>query len=276
MGRYLPGPEGYPQVLFEAMAHTLFAGGKRYRPVLHLASGRALGVDPQILLPTACGLELVHTYSLIHDDLPSIDDDDYRRGRPTCHKVFGEDIAILAGDALFAEAFHLISARQQGRPELVLRVLRELADISGVHGMVGGQVLDIRTEPGTATPESLRLIHLNKTARLISFAARSAAVLAGAPENVIGTLTAFGLRLGIAFQIVDDLLDVLGEQEALGKTPGSDIRKSKATYASLLGVEAARREAAQEIEAAERELDLGGVPGDELKNLARFVLARSG
>lgn len=274
--RYFPQPDGYPRVLWEAMSYTLFAGGKRFRPVLHLAAGKAVSADAESLLPTACAIELVHTYSLIHDDLPAIDDDDFRRGRPTCHRVFGEDVAILAGDALFAEAFHLIGAKQQGDPKLVIRVLKELAEVSGVRGMVGGQVLDIRTPSEEATVEALRLIHLNKTAQLISFSVRSAAILAGAPETVTQALSSFGLHLGVAFQIVDDLLDVVGEQKDMGKTPGSDARKSKATYPQLLGVEAARKEAADEIRKAEREIDALDLRAGELRNLAGFVLSRSG
>lgn len=271
---FFPQAGSFPDALRDAMAHTVFAGGKRFRPVLHLAVGRAAGADPSTLLPTACAIEFVHSYSLIHDDLPAIDNDDMRRGKPTCHRVFGEAMAILAGDALFSEAFHLIAHRQAGAPERVLRALQGLAEATGVRGMVGGQVLDIQMTGEIAEVEQLQAMHLNKTARLIAFSAGSGAVLAGCSDEAVGAIEGFGRHVGLAFQIVDDLLDVVGKSEVLGKTAGSDARKEKFTYASLLGVAAAQKAASDEIRAAKQQLRRAEISTGTLEQLADFVLYR--
>jgi geranylgeranyl diphosphate synthase type II len=225
--------------LDEAMRYSLLAGGKRVRPVLTLATARALNADPLALLPVAGAIELVHTYSLIHDDLPAMDDDDLRRGRPTCHIAFGENVAILAGDGLFAEAYRLVLDRQQGEPVQVLAALQELSHAISVGGMVGGQYIDVATEHDL-THESLRHMHELKTGRLIRASVTVAPLILGAPRPVTAGLRRFADELGVLFQIVDDILDVTGDREAMGKPSGADERLGKRTYVSLHGLERAR------------------------------------
>lgn len=259
--------------LVDAMRYSLLAGGKRVRPVLCLATAESLDLDPRELLPTAAALELIHTYSLIHDDLPAMDDDDVRRGRPTCHRAFGEDIAILAGDALFAEAVRLASDLQPGPPEVRIAIVSELARASGVTGMVGGQYLDLR-DHGRGSAEALRQVHLLKTGRLIAAAVRCALAAARPPARVEEALNAYALEIGLLFQIVDDILDVAGDAELLGKPVGSDERQGKVTYVSLHGLDAAR-ELASASHARAREL-LDRVPGatDDLVALTDLIHAR--
>ncbi len=255
------------------MRYSLLAGGKRIRPVLCLATGEALGHDPQRLLPTAAALELIHTYSLIHDDLPSMDDDDLRRGRPTCHRAFGEDTAILAGDALFAEAIRLVVDEQSGDAETRLAIVGELTRASGVDGMVGGQFLDLR-DHGRRSPEALRHVHRLKTGRLIASSV-GCAVLAARPSKVVrDSLHAFAHELGLLFQIVDDILDVAGDEESLGKAVGADARQGKVTYVSFHGL-ARARELAEESHHRATEL-LARVPGptDDLAALSELIFAR--
>ena len=242
--------------LVEAMRYSLLAGGKRIRPVLMLATARSRGADPALVLPAAAALELVHTYSLIHDDLPAIDDDTLRRGRPTCHVAFGEDIAILAGDGLFAEAFHVILTRQQGDPEALLAAVREIAAATGVQGMVGGQYMDVA---GLAeTDDDLRTLHELKTGRLIEAAVVCGAVLTGAADTA--PYRAFAAEVGLLFQIVDDILDEAGDEEELGKSVGKDREQEKTTYVSRFGVDGARALAAQA--AARATGRLAELPGD--------------
>jgi geranylgeranyl diphosphate synthase type II len=229
--------------LEEAMRYSLLAGGKRIRPVLTLAATRALGGDPEQLLPTAAAIELVHTYSLIHDDLPAMDDDELRRGRPTCHIAFGENVAILAGDGLMAEAYRLIIERQQGEPARVLGALRELSDAIGVAGMVGGQYVDVAGDPDL-DGDALRGMHAMKTGKLIAAAIGVAPVLLGAGESARIAFGRFASELGLLFQIVDDILDVTGSQEEMGKPSGSDERLGKRTYVSVFGLARARELAA--------------------------------
>jgi geranylgeranyl diphosphate synthase type II len=225
--------------LDEAMRYSLLAGGKRVRPVLTLATARALNADPLELLPIAGAIELVHTYSLIHDDLPAMDDDDLRRGRPTCHIAFGENVAILAGDGLFAEAYRLVLDRQPGEPERVLSALRELSQAISVEGMVGGQYIDVATADDL-THEELRHMHELKTGRLIRASVTVAPLILGAPPHITAGLRRFADELGVLFQIVDDILDVTGDREAMGKPSGADERLGKRTYVSLHGLERAR------------------------------------
>jgi geranylgeranyl diphosphate synthase type II len=224
--------------LDEAMRYSLLAGGKRIRPVLCLATGRALGQDPEGMLPTAAALELIHTYSLIHDDLPAMDDDDLRRGRPTSHVAYGEDVAILAGDALFAEAVRLIAESQDGAPDRVLAAIKEVSAATGVDGMVGGQYFDVTA--AATEPDSLRLLHSLKTGRLIAASVSAALALAGSGEQEQRPYRRFATELGLLFQIVDDILDVTGTDEELGKPHGSDERHGKTTYVSLHGLDHAR------------------------------------
>ncbi|MBK5117639.1 MAG: polyprenyl synthetase family protein [Thermoleophilia bacterium] len=258
--------------LREAMRYSLLAGGKRIRPVLCLATGRALGGELEALIPTAAALELIHTYSLIHDDLPAMDDDDLRRGRPTSHVVHGEDVAILAGDALFAEAIRLIAERQQGRPERVLSVICEIAGATGVDGMVGGQYVDV-TDGGTDAA-SLRDLHALKTGRLIAASVASALVLTGAGEPEAAPYRRFAAELGVLFQIVDDILDVTGSDEELGKPSGSDERHGKVTYVSLFGLERARELARLSYGGARAALAEAVGDVTELAAIADFIYSR--
>jgi geranylgeranyl diphosphate synthase, type II len=260
--------------LEEAMRYSLLAGGKRIRPVLALATARAVDRDPQHALPLAAAIELIHTYSLIHDDLPAMDDDDLRRGRPTCHVKFGEDVAILAGDALYAEAFKHLLTRQRGEPTQVLAAAAELAAATGVDGMVGGQYLDVA---GVAsTPEELRTLHALKTGRLIGASVTCVLLLEGLPEAATMPYRRFAAELGVLFQIVDDILDVTGTDDDLGKPHGSDERHGKHTYVTEFGLEGARR-LAGECHAAARttlaEAD-SSQPAD-LEQITDFILTRT-
>ncbi len=263
------GTEG----LVEAMRYSLLAGGKRIRPVLCLATCEGLGHEPEDLLPTAASLELIHTYSLIHDDLPSMDDDDLRRGRPTCHRAFGEDAAILAGDALFAEAIRLVAEHQPGGPATRLGIITELAGASGVNGMVGGQFLDLR-DHGRLSADALRQVHLLKTGRLIAAAVRCAVIYARPEPGVATALRAFANELGLLFQIVDDILDVAGDEEALGKPVGADERHGKITYVSFHGLERARALASESHARAEALLTAVPGPTDDLAALTELIFAR--
>ena len=224
--------------LEEAMRYSLLAGGKRIRPVLALATARAAGRNPADVLPFAAAVELIHTYSLIHDDLPAMDDDDLRRGRPTCHVAFGEDVAILAGDALYAEAFRHLLSEQQAAPERLLAAASELAAATGVDGMVGGQYLDVAGV--TDTPEELRQLHELKTGRLIGASVSCVTQLMEMPDELATPLRAYASQIGVLFQIVDDILDVTGTDDALGKPQGSDERHGKRTYVTEYGLARAR------------------------------------
>jgi len=263
------GTEG----LIEAMRYSLLAGGKRIRPVLCLATCQGLGRDPVEILPTAAALELIHTYSLIHDDLPAMDDDDLRRGLPTCHRAFGEDTAILAGDALFAEAIRLVADRQTGSAEARVAIITEIATASGVSGMVGGQFLDLR-DHASKSADALRQVHLLKTGRLIAAAVRCSLLYARPEPDVDAALRAFANELGLLFQIVDDILDVAGDEDSLGKSVGADERRGKVTYASYYGLGRARELAAESHERASRLLS--AVPGStgDLAELTELVFAR--
>jgi geranylgeranyl diphosphate synthase type II len=258
--------------LDEAMRYSLLAGGKRIRPVLVLATGRATGVDPPELLPTAAAIELIHTYSLIHDDLPAMDDDELRRGRPTSHVVYGENVAILAGDGLFAEALRLVAERQPGEPGRVVAALREIGAATGVEGMVGGQYVDV-TEPDLDAA-GLRALHELKTGKLICASVGVALSLAGLSEPETIPYRRFADELGVLFQIVDDILDVTGSDEELGKPHGSDERHGKVTYVSLFGLERARELAAESHEKARAAL--AGAQGDtrDLVRITDFIHTR--
>jgi geranylgeranyl diphosphate synthase type II len=262
------GTEG----LDEAMRYSLLAGGKRIRPVLCLATARAGGADPRSVLPTAAAIELIHTYSLIHDDLPAMDDDELRRGRPTSHVVYGENVAILAGDGLFAEALRLVAERQKGPPERVVSALREIGAATGVQGMVGGQYVDVTEQELDA--DGLRALHELKTGKLICASVNVALSLAGLSEPATIPYSRFADELGVLFQIVDDILDVTGSDEELGKPHGSDERHGKLTYVSLFGLERAR-ELAAESHAKAREA-LAGADGDtiDLERITDFIHTR--
>jgi geranylgeranyl diphosphate synthase type II len=262
--------------LEEAMRYSLLAGGKRIRPVLALATARAIGMDPDDVMPLAAAIELVHTYSLIHDDLPAMDDDDLRRGRPTCHVRFGEDVAILAGDGLYAEAFALVLSRQEGEPANVLAAVRELAVATGVQGMVGGQYIDIAAQ-GEGVPD-LRRLHELKTGRLIGASVGCVLLLGDRPQTATLAYRSFAAELGLLFQIVDDILDVTGTDDALGKPRGSDERQGKRTYVSEYGLERARELAAESHRKARAALAEASAKGDdtqELEEITDFIVNRT-
>lgn len=265
----------YPALVCEAMRYSLLSDGKRFRPVLVLLAAELVGLKKEKALPTACAVEYIHTYSLIHDDLPAIDNDDMRRGRPSCHVKFGEDIAILGGDGLFAEAFRLISTEQSPeRPDLVVAVLREIAGASGVEGMVGGQVVDVLSAKKEVDAETLDFIHRRKTGRLITAAVKSGAILGDASHDVLQALEGYGDRLGLAFQITDDILDLTGDEAVIGKPVGSDAQQAKATFPGVYGLEEARRMARRAADEAKAALaSLGGKSG-RLAEMADFVCER--
>jgi geranylgeranyl diphosphate synthase type II len=257
--------------LEEAMRYSLLAGGKRVRPVLTLATARALGADPRRYLPVALALELIHTYSLIHDDLPAMDDDELRRGMPTAHVKFGEDVAILSGDGLFSEAIRTFCG-QPGDPARVLAALGELTSATGVAGMVGGQYADVAGEAADA--EALRSLHALKTGRLIAAAVGVVLTLEGLPEPETMPYRRFADELGVLFQIVDDILDVTGSDEQLGKPHGSDERHGKLTYVSLFGLERARELAASSHAKATAALAEAGGETDDLSGVADYIFER--
>ncbi|CAN5795444.1 polyprenyl synthetase family protein [soil metagenome] len=259
--------------LEEAMRYSVLAGGKRIRPVLALATAEALERDVGEVLPLAAALELVHTYSLIHDDLPAMDDDELRRGQPTCHVAYGEDVAILAGDGLFAEALRLVIERQVGDPAHVLAALRCLVAAAGVGGMVGGQYLDV-TAPDDLDATGLRRLHERKTGRLIAASVESVLLLSGMSEPATIGYHRFAVELGVLFQIVDDILDVTGSDEALGKPQGSDERHGKRTYVSVFGLERARELAAESHRKARAGLTEAGGRTDTLERISDYILTR--
>jgi geranylgeranyl diphosphate synthase, type II len=258
--------------LEEAMRYSLLAGGKRIRPVLALATAEALGRVPDEVLPLGAAIEMIHTYSLIHDDLPAMDDDELRRGKPTCHVAFGEDVAILAGDGLFAEALRLALAEQTGDPANVLAAVRELVTAAGTHGMVGGQFLDVS---GEASDTDLRHLHELKTGALIAASVGAVLALEGVGGPATMPFRRFAAELGVVFQIVDDILDVTGDETELGKPRGSDERHGKATYVSVFGLDRAR-ELAKESHAAARAAlaEADGATG-RLGQIVDYILTRT-
>jgi len=277
--RYLPKKEELTLNLHKAMQHSLFAGGKRIRPILAIASFEAVGGKGERVLPFACALEMIHTYSLIHDDLPAIDNDDYRRGKPTCHKVFGEAIAILAGDGLLTEAFRLMTNQPSkdhpsGDEALALDLIHEVAQAAGVLGMVGGQVVDIESEGKGVDLPTVQYIHTHKTGAMILASVRVGARLGGANETLLKALTRYGENLGLVFQIADDILNVEGKAALMGKKTGTDLFKGKATYPSVLGVEESKRRSKELVETAVDTLKPLGPEADPLREIARFIIAR--
>src|SRR5262245_2043456 len=277
---HIPPTEG----LDEAMRYSLLAGGKRIRPVLALATARSIGLEPERMLPAAGALELIHTYSLIHDDLPAMDDDELRRGMPTSHVKFGENVAILAGDALFAEAIRLFSEDQTGHPAAVLTALRELITAAGVGGMVGGQYIDVTEFDAAAKGDweaavnlnasRLREMHALKTGRLIAASVGVVLILADVPEAETIPYRRFAEELGVLFQIVDDILDVTGSDEELGKPSGSDERHGKLTYVSAYGLEKARELASESHRKARAALDGAAPRTDDLIRITDFIHTR--
>lgn len=267
----------YPETLYEAMRYSLLAGGKRLRPILCLASCELAGGSIEMAMPTACALEMIHTMSLIHDDLPAMDNDDYRRGRLTNHKVYGEDVAILAGDGLLAYAFEHVATQTRGAaPEQMLRVIAGLGKAVGGEGLVGGQIVDLASEGNPdVTLETLTYIHNHKTAALLEISVTSGAMLAGASDDDVEHLRQYAQRIGLAFQIVDDILDITSTPETLGKSVGKDITAQKVTYPSLWGLEESRRQANQLIEEAKESLAGFGDLRLPLLAIADYIVART-
>jgi geranylgeranyl diphosphate synthase type II len=275
--RYLPAEEHYPPVIFQAMRYSLFAGGKRVRPILAIAAAEAVGTTAEAVLPLACALECIHTYSLIHDDLPALDNDDYRRGRLTSHKMFGEANAILAGDALLTFAFELMSDKRQWpswAPERVLQVVHEVAYAIGTFGMIGGQVVDLQMERQEIELSTLQYIHAHKTGALLRAAVRSGAVVGGGSPAEVEALTQYGTHVGLAFQIMDDILDVRGDEQRMGKALRKDDERQKATYPRLVGLAESEARAQAAVAAGVDAIAAFGVRAEVLCQLAQFIIAR--
>jgi geranylgeranyl diphosphate synthase, type II len=273
--RLLPGPNTRPTSIHQAMRHSVFAGGKRIRPILCMETGRAVaGSLPPGIEELGAALEMLHTYSLIHDDLPALDNDDLRRGRPTCHKVYGEAIAILAGDALQTQAYEVLS-QLQCPAEARVKIIQEIARGTGtVNGMIGGQVVDLAAERTKPDAETLEYIHRSKTAALITASVVTGGIFANADDKQVESLRRFGQAMGLAFQIVDDILDVTQTSQQLGKTAGKDIASEKATYPALFGLEESRKKAQALLEDAHQDVQNLGPSGETLKGLARFLIER--
>ncbi len=276
--RHLPRESELPVSVHRSMRYSVFAGGKRIRPVLMLASCEAVGGTPDLALPAACAMEMIHTYSLIHDDLPAMDDDDFRRGRPTNHKVFGEAIAILAGDALLTEAFILMSspeyAAKVGASRL-LPVIQEIGFCAGSRGMVGGQVVDMESEGQKDIDlATVQYIHTHKTGALMKASVKAGAILGGAEGDALAAMTRYGEAIGLAFQIADDILDIEGTTEQIGKDAGSDQARGKATYPAVMGLADSKRRAQELVEIALESLAPFGEKAEPLREIARYIVSR--
>lgn len=275
--RYLSEGRRYPENLYRSMRYSVMAGGKRLRPILAIASSETVGGDAVQVMPLACALEMIHTFSLIHDDLPSMDDDELRRGIPTNHKVFGEGMAVLAGDALLAEAFYCLT-----HPELLdavpapllLEVVRDISAATGPRGMVGGQVIDIESEGKQLNIEALETLHRYKTGKLLTVSVTSGAKIAGADDNQLAALTRYGEAVGLAFQITDDILDIEGAEEEIGKPVGSDTERSKATFPAIVGMKGSKERGADLIRVAIDAIKDFGGEADPLRGIARYIIER--
>jgi geranylgeranyl diphosphate synthase type II len=277
LDKLVPPAKMFPASIHEAMRYSLFAGGKRVRPILAIAAAEALGAKTADLTPLAASLELIHTYSLIHDDLPAMDDDDFRRGRPTCHKVYGEAIAILAGDGLLNMAFEVLSDPRRTKSvsaNRLLSIIREIGAASGVHGMVGGQVVDMESEGRDIDLPTLEYIHMHKTGALIRASVRVGALYAKAGEKQLKSLTRYGEKIGLAFQITDDILDITGKLNEIGKDVGSDLKKGKKTFPGFYGLEGSRSRANEVADKAIYSLREFDRKADPLRELARYIVNR--
>ena len=278
LDEYLPKESERPGSLHKAMRYSIFAGGKRVRPILMLAACQAVGGDTERAIPAACAMEMIHTYSLIHDDLPAMDDDDFRRGNPTNHKVFGEAIAILAGDALLTEAFKLISDPRFAAccdPAARLAVIHEIAASAGSYGMVGGQVVDMESEGKSDIDlPTVQYIHTHKTGALIKASVVAGALLGGADRKKLSAITRYGEAAGLAFQIADDILDIEGTTEEIGKDAGSDQARGKATYPAVIGLASAREEARLMMDEAFKTLEIFGEEAEPLREIAAYIVKR--
>ena len=275
LDRYLPKASTKPATLHKAMRYSLFAGGKRLRPILCLAAAEACGGKIKNALPLACALECIHTYSLVHDDLPSMDNDDFRRGRPTCHKVFGDGIAILAGDALLTIAFEIVSSARPAPRYNMSILLREVAVAAGSQKLIAGQVADLEAEGRNVKRDELRFIHENKTAAILKTSVRLGAMSADADAKKLRAITQFGHGLGLAFQVIDDILDLTQTSEILGKSAGKDVAAKKATYPAVIGLEKSRAEARRLTRQAHDALSVfAGSKAQALHALANYLLER--
>jgi geranylgeranyl diphosphate synthase type II len=270
-------PIVYPEKIYESMRYSLMAGGKRLRPILCLTTCELTGGTVEMAMPTACALEMIHTMSLIHDDLPAMDNDDYRRGKLTNHKVFGDAVAILAGDGLLAHAFEHLATQTQGvAPEHLLQVVAVVGRAVGAAGLVGGQVVDLESEgKSDVALETLNFIHQHKTAALLEASVISGALLTGATEEVVGCLSRYAQHIGLAFQIVDDVLDITSTSKELGKSVGKDLQAKKVTYPSLWGIEKSKEEAQQLVHRAKEEVTIFGEAAIPLMAIADFIISRT-
>lgn len=276
LNEYMPKEEGYQKTIMEAMNYSLKAGGKRLRPILTLESCKAVGGNERDAIPFAMAIEMIHTYSLIHDDLPALDNDDLRRGKPTNHKVFGDAMATLAGDALLNYAFEvmLTSSIDKSDTNKYLKAINEIAKHAGIYGMIGGQVVDVESQNKTIEKEKLDFIHMNKTAAMIVGCMRAGAIIGNASDDELERITKYGRNIGLSFQIVDDILDIVGDETKLGKPIGSDIENHKSTYPSLLGLEKSREIAKELINEGKTSLEGLSFEVDFLNELADYIISR--
>jgi len=278
LGRYLPPEDELPSSIHSSMRYSVFAGGKRVRPILMLAACEAVGGDRRMAMPAACAMEMIHTYSLIHDDLPAMDNDDFRRGNPTNHKVFGEATAILAGDALLTEAFILLSRPENAEtsgPGVLAKVIHEIALCSGSRGMIGGQVVDMESEGRKEIDlATVQYIHTHKTGALIRASVKTGALLGGAGDEDLAAMVRYGESIGLAFQIADDILDIEGTTEQIGKDAGSDQARGKATYPAVMGLAESKRRAAELVATALDALSSFDEKAEPLRAIASYIVQR--
>lgn len=276
LNKYMPTEEGYQKTIMEAMNYSLSAGGKRLRPILTLEACKIVGGNENDAIPFAVAIEMIHTYSLIHDDLPALDNDDLRRGRKTNHIVYGEDMAILAGDALLNYAFEIMLSNSLGKenPEKYLKAINEIAKSAGIYGMIGGQVVDVQSENQQIPKEKLDYIHNNKTAAIMIGCMRAGAIIGNANEEELDKITKYANNIGLSFQIVDDILDIVGDESKLGKKVGSDIENNKSTYPSLLGLEKSKEIARTLINEAKENINELSEHVDFLNGLADYIIDR--
>lgn len=276
LSEYMPKAEGYQKTVIEAMNYSLSAGGKRLRPILTLEACKIVGGNEEDVIPFAMAIEMIHTYSLIHDDLPALDNDDFRRGRPTNHKVYGDAMAILAGDALLNYAYEVMLSNSINKknPEKYLKAINEIATSAGIYGMIGGQVVDVESEDEKIEKEKLDFIHMNKTAAIMVGCMRAGAIIGDASEEHLEEITKYAKNIGLSFQIVDDILDIVGDESKLGKSVGSDIENNKSTYPSLLGLEKSKEIANNLIEEAKNSIKKLSDDTEFLNGLAEYIIAR--
>ncbi len=271
---YIKKYERIPDILKEAIKYSIESGGKRFRPILCMITAKSMGYDYKIVMPTACAIEFIHTYSLIHDDLPSMDNDDMRRGKPTCHKKFGEDIAILTGDALFSEAINIIIKYQNTDAGTKVKILGEITDATGVNGMAAGQIIDVYYTGKKISKDRLEYMHKNKTGKLIASSVRCAAIICGAEGSVLKKLTDYSENLGLAFQITDDILDVTSNRKTAGKSTGKDALQKKNTYPDMWGVSKSKKIAERKIKKSIEIIESMDIERKLLVNMAKFLLLR--